>query len=81
MEDMDRNIREIISRQGDLERDTKEMKAEQTGIKDDIKKNKRILYAVIAVIIIAGLIAWKKGSDIPGQVVELIAPTIQKLAL
>lgn len=81
VEDMDTNVKGMMSKQNDMEKDVKAMKAEQTDIREEVRKTKKLLYAVIAVIVIAGIIAWKKGSDIPGQVVELIAPTIQKLAL
>ena len=55
------------------------IKAKQDSIGNDIKIIYRILIGIGAVIIITGLVALKKGSDMPAQVVENLLPVIQQL--
>ena len=79
VEELDRNVKEVISRQTNMEVDMKTIKAEQTETGETLKKMKKWLAGITLVVIVAGIVMYKKGSDIPAQVVELVIPYLNQI--
>ena len=79
IEELTKDVQEVKSTQMSMGVVVNKIKAKQDSIGDDIKIIYRILIGIGAVIIITGLVALKKGSDMPAQVVETLIPVIQQL--
>ena len=79
VEELDRNVKEVITRQTNMEVDMKTMKADQSDIHDILKKMKKWIAGIALIILVAGIVAYKKGSDIPGKVVELVVPYLNQI--
>lgn len=79
IEELTKDVQEVKSTQMSMGVVVNKIKAKQDSIGNDIKIIYRILIGIGAVIIITGLVALKKGSDMPAQVVENLLPVIQQL--
>ena len=79
IEELTKDVQEVKSTQMSMGVVVNKIKAKQDSIGNDIKIIYRILIGIGAVIIITGLVALKKGSDMPAQVVENLIPVIQQL--
>ena len=83
---MENRIEQICTEISDLKRDNEQMKVDIKTVKasqdethSEIKKMKKWIYGIAIIILVAGIVAWKKGSDIPKQVLELTLPYLNKL--
>lgn len=79
IEELTKDVQEVKSTQMSMGVVVNKIKAKQDSIGNDIKIIYRILIGIGAVIIITGLVALKRGSDMPAQVVENLIPVIQQL--
>lgn len=73
------DLGDLYDKVEELEKDVKDMKVTQDKLNSNIRWLVRIVGILAAVVLFAGIIAWRNGSDVPEKVVEAVVPLLQNL--
>ena len=79
IDELTKDVQEIKSNQADMGEDMRKIKSKQDNIDTNIRVIYKILIGIGALILITGIVALKRGSDVPEKVVEALVPIVQAL--